>query len=67
MFDAQRAGYNVDNNSIFADTSAAELTADNVDLLSNGFKLRISTDPNVAETYVYAAFAHAPFKTANAR
>jgi hypothetical protein len=67
MFDDQRLGYNVDNNSIFADTSAAELTADNVDLVSNGFKLRIATDPNVAETYVYAAFAHSPFKTANAR
>ena len=32
-----------------------------IDLLSNGFKLRIATDPNVAETYVYMAFAKAPF------
>jgi hypothetical protein len=67
MFDNQRLGYNVDNNSLFSDTTAAELTADNIDILSNGFKLRIATDPNVAETYVYMAFAETPFKTANAR
>ena len=38
-----------------------EATTDMVDLLSNGFKLRIATDPNVAETYIYYAFAEAPF------
>ena len=38
-----------------------------IDILSNGFKFRIATDPNVAETYVYASFAHNPFKFAVAR
>jgi len=67
MFDNQRLGYNVDNNSLFSNTTAAELTADNIDILSNGFKLRITTDPNVAETYVYMAWAESPFKYATAR
>jgi hypothetical protein len=67
MFDDKREGYNVDNDSLLANTTGAETTTDMVDLLSNGFKLRIATDPNVAETYVYAAFAENPFKTANAR
>ena len=35
------------------------------DLVSNGFKLRIASDPNVAETYVYVAFAEAPFVNSN--
>ena len=67
MFDDKREGYNVDNDSLLANTTGAETTTDMVDLVSNGFKLRIATDPNVAETYVYAAFAENPFKTANAR
>jgi len=67
MFDDKREGYNVDNDSLLANTTGAETTTDMVDLVSNGFKLRIATDPNVAETYIYAAFAENPFKTANAR
>ncbi len=67
MFDDKREGYNVDNDSLLANTTGAETTTDMVDLVSNGFKLRIATDPNVAETYIYAAFAENPFKYANAR
>ena len=66
MFDDQRVGYNVDNNEQSAD-NIAELTTDMIDILSNGFKCRIATDPNVAETYVYIAFAKNPFKYATAR
>ena len=61
IFDDQRLGYNVDNNTLAANLSDAEATTDMIDILSNGFKLRIATDPNVAETYIYAAFAEAPF------
>ena len=61
MFDNKREGYNPDNNPIEADISDGEGTDDMIDLLSNGFKCRIATDPNVAETFVYAAFAEAPF------
>ena len=60
IFDDQREGYNVDNDALTPE-GAAELTTDMVDILSNGFKCRIATDPNVAETYVYMAFAKAPF------
>jgi len=50
-----------------ADTTAAESTSSEIDILSNGFKIRIATDPNVAETYIYMAFAENPFKYSNAR
>ena len=65
MFDNKREGYNVDNDPLVADTTTVEATTDMIDLLSNGFKFRIATDPNVAETYVYAAFAEAPFVNSN--
>ena len=67
IFDNKRAGYNVDNNELQANDSAAEATTDMIDILSNGFKLRIATDPNVAETYIYLAFAENPFQYATAR
>jgi hypothetical protein len=67
IFDNKRLGYNVDNNSLEANDSAGAATTDMIDILSNGFKLRIATDPNVAETYVYLAMAHNPFKYATAR
>ena len=58
-FDDQREGYNVDNDAVTPE-GATELTTDMIDIVSNGFKCRITTDPNVAETYIYAAFAKAP-------
>ena len=61
MFDDQREGYNVDNDALVVEATTVEATADQIDLLSNGFKFRIATDPNVAETYIYMAFAKAPF------
>ena len=68
MFDNKRVGYNVDNYDLEANDSAIEDTSTEfIDIVSNGFKNRIATDPNVAETYVYIAFAETPFKTANAR
>ena len=65
MFDNKRAGYNPDNNQLWANRDAVEATTDMIDILSNGFKCRIATDPNVAETYIYAAFAEAPFVNSN--
>jgi hypothetical protein len=67
IFDENRLGYNVDNNELQANEADAQTTTDMIDILSNGFKLRIATDPNVAETYIYAAFARNPFKYAVAR
>ena len=67
IFDNKRGGYNVDNEPLFADVTTVEGTTDYIDILSNGFKSRIATDPNVAEAYLYIAFAEIPFKNTNAR
>jgi len=67
IYDDQRVGYNADNNRLNCNDNTAEGTVDEIDFLSNGFKLRIATDPNVAESYIYAAFAESPFKYSNAR
>jgi len=67
VYDNKRLGYNVDNNSLEWDVATVEQTDDQIDLLSNGFKLRIAADPNVAETFVFMAFADVPFKYATAR
>ena len=61
IFDNKREGYNKDNDPLIAEDTTVEATTDMIDLLSNGFKFRITTDPNVAETYMYMAFAEAPF------
>jgi len=52
-----------------ADSSGAEYSYNVVDLLSNGFKVRV-TDGNLnanGGTYIYAAFAENPFKISRAR
>nr|ANO58169.1 hypothetical protein [uncultured Gammaproteobacteria bacterium] len=68
MFDDKRVGYNVDNYELEANDNVAEDTStDFIDIVSNGFKNRITTDPNVAETYIYIAFASYPFKYSPAR
>ena len=67
MFDNKRLGYNVDNNAASANLTDAPVTTDMIDILSNGFKCRIASDPNVAETYIYLAIAENPLKYATAR
>ena len=54
-----------DNDVLVANDSPVEATTDYMNILSNGFKLTISSDPNVAETYIYMAFAEAPFVNSN--
>ena len=64
VFDNKRAGYNVSNYMLFAERTSAEDagSTERVDLLSNGFKmLNSDVDHNGAESYVYMAFAEAPF------
>ena len=67
--DTSRGTYNVYGPSLQAENSVNEITYTTFDILSNGFKLR---DTNQAwnqsgDTYIYAAFAENPFKTARAR
>ena len=67
IYDASREGFNVNNNSLYADVNNAEdlgSTYAFMDIVSNGFKLRRATnDPNKAATYIYMAFAENPFTT----
>ncbi len=68
--DRGRNPYNLANYVALADTTAAEGSTDNqIDFLSNGFKLRAAdTNGNAtAGIYIYMAFAETPFKYANAR
>jgi len=62
IFDSARNTYNVLGEQLEPNLSNAGSTVTTLDFLSNGFKLRIATDPNAAQTYIYAAFASSPFK-----
>ena len=69
--DSKRDTENVTNTFLRPNATAQEATAANsiADFLSNGFKLRgTGGDVNTnTATYLYLAFAEAPFKYANAR
>ena len=71
MIDSERDPYNVIGNILFANDTASEETSSSkqFDLVSNGFKLKAANQGvNVSSnTYIYAAFAEHPFKTARAR
>ena len=64
LFDNKR-GVNGAMNALFPDESAAEgAAADNIDLLSNGFKLRSAgAIVNSAATFIYLAIAAEPLVT----
>ena len=63
IHDNKRLGYNPDNDEQHPDTAAADGTDDRADILSNGFKIRESSNlMNVSgEQVVYMAFAESPF------
>ena len=62
VYDTARNTYNVAGTTLVPNTTAADATISGIDFLSNGFKLRtITTTPNAAQTYIYAAFAEQPF------
>jgi hypothetical protein len=69
--DTSRNIYNAAPNRLFPNTSDAEVTssAGDIDILSNGFKIRNTSGSwnTNASTYIYMAFAENPFKNANAR
>jgi hypothetical protein len=55
--------YNIVTKNFMIDTNAAEASSDDMDFLSNGFKIRTTnSDSNKsATTIVYMAFAEYPF------
>ena len=70
LHDTSRDIYNVTGNTLYPNSSSAEVGSDSLfDMLSNGIKLRdTNADTNAnGGTYIYAAFAESPFKNANAR
>jgi hypothetical protein len=75
MFDTARNTSNLADDYFYADLSDGEftnITTLNIDILSNGFKVRSGTSPSSyinasGGTYIYMAFAESPFKYANAR
>ena len=70
-WDSSRGSYNLNNADLYPDLNIAEYASptDNIDMLSNGFKLRATgTGTNASGgTFIYAAYAENPFKNSNAR
>ena len=70
IIDTARDSYNQTANMLYANLNNAEGSGSAIDSLSNGFKIRGDSYGNingVGTTYIYAAFAEHPFKTARAR
>ena len=69
IYDSARNTTNVGGNYLWADLSNAELAADGIDFLSNGFKIRNTSGQSNQSgvTYIFAAFAENPFKYSLAR
>jgi hypothetical protein len=68
IHDTARDPSNVATNRLYPNVPDAEAVSVDYDILSNGFKLRVATNPNNSGgTYIYAAFAESPFQNALAR
>ena len=69
MLDCKREGINPNQHRLFANLSDQEYANSvyNIDVLSNGFKLRTSASYLNSNTIIYMAFAEYPFKRTNAR
>ena len=69
MFDNKRDPFNPVEKFLRPSGSNADTSGSNdIDFLSNGFKARTSNNPNSSgATYIYLAFAEAPFRNARAR
>jgi hypothetical protein len=71
LFDNKRDTYNAQDSVLYPNLSNAETSVsdyNSLDVLSNGFKLRggstgVGDDTNGSYTYIYMAFAEAPFVT----
>ena len=73
IFDRTRPAQNVTNGRLFTNLNNVEATGSStnnqIDLLSNGFKLRGSNADtnNNTDKFVYIAFAESPFKYSRAK
>jgi hypothetical protein len=70
IYDSVRGTYNANLPWLYPNASSAETATEAVDFLSNGFKIRSESGATMnpdGGTFIYAAFAEAPFKYALAR
>ena len=69
VYDIGRDGYNSDNDSFRYNSNGVENTDDNINILSNGFRLlNTNSEHNASgQLFVFMAFAEVPLKYANAR
>ena len=69
LIDSERSAFNPADDRLIPNSTSTEADGNDIDILSNGFKTR-STDAQTSTsgaTFIYLAFAEAPFKYANAR
>ena len=57
LFDNKREGYNPDNDALHPNTQDSEQSDDEIDLLSNGFKIRLSNQETGHNGHRYAYYA----------
>ena len=65
LYDSARGNYNPVGPYLFPNASNAESNSTRIDILSNGFKLRTTSNginPAAGHTMIYAAFAENPFQ-----
>ena len=69
IYDTTRDTFNVAEDLLRPNLSNSETDTESFDILSNGFKIRSTagTFNSSGATFIYLAFAEAPFKFANAR
>jgi len=65
IFDTVRNTYNVLGEQLYSNLTNLASTVVTMDALSNGFKLRLTGDPNLTQTYIYMALAESPFTSNN--
>ena len=65
LHDNKRLGYNPSNGYVNPNSNAAEYAGTDLDMVSNGFKMRTSSGDynNSGSKYFYIAFAENPFVT----
>jgi hypothetical protein len=69
IYDNKREGYNEANDTLSPNYDTIEDSSYKLDLLSNGFKIRGTSNAHnpTGKTFLYYAIAEAPFKFSNAR
>jgi len=67
IFDNKRIGYNAANYRLYPNANTVETSDSLIDILSNGFKLKTSSDSinGSGNTVIYMAFAESPFVNSN--